>query len=172
MSNRARWREADYEVLVGKKPEIANPGANLPFAKKAWKEPARSKTMRAEVPEAELQEYLDALLEDRGIKQIRIPDGIFRWVKMNTPSKFQYWFFGLFGGWPDSLVMLPMGKYLLAVPVELKTQDKKGRMVGKLHGKQKGNARSGGWTIARSKGAIKMVIDSAEDDARKIKLFC
>jgi hypothetical protein len=168
MSNRARWTEAAYDVLVGNKPELANPGASLPLAKKCWKEPERSKSMKAEVPEDELQSYADALLEDKGLRQIRIPNGIYRWIKMNAPQGFQCWFFGLFGGWPDSLVMVPIGNYFLAVPIELKTQDKKGRAVGALHGKQKTNAIDEHWTIARSKEAFREAVERAERDAEKI----
>ena len=35
-----------------------------------------------------------------------------------------------------NLVLIPIGKCFLAMPIELKTQDRRGRAVGALHGKQ------------------------------------
>ena len=122
----------------------------MKFSKKKWGAMAVSQTMHAEIPESAIQDFTDALLALKGLKNIRITDGFFRWIKMNAPSGVQKWFFWLFGGFPDNLVLIPIGRYLLGVPIELKTQDEKGRSVGQLHGKQKKNAIWENWIIARS----------------------
>lgn len=87
---------------------------------------------------------------------------------MNAPQRVQRWFFWLFGGFPDNLVLIPFGGYMLAVPLELKTQDAKGRAVGKLHGKQKINARNENWIIARSTDQIQEAIAIAETYAKAL----
>ena len=121
-----------------------------------------------EMPESALQTYADELLELKGLKSIRIPDGMWRWIAANAPEGVKKWWRWLFGGWPDNLILIPCGKYLLAVPIELKTQDKKGRAVGALHGKQKHNAEAEKWTIARSPEAFRGAVERAEKDAEKI----
>jgi len=69
-------------------------------------------------------------------------------------------------------LLLPLGKYMLAVSIELKTEDKKGRSVGSLHGKQKHNAEEQNWIIARNQQQIMDATEQAEMDAEKIrKLF-
>jgi hypothetical protein len=168
MSNRARWDKDSFDLIVAQKPELQNPGALLPFAKKKWKEPDKSKTMKAEMPEDFLQVYADELLELKGLKSIRIPDNMWRWIAVNAPEGVKKWWRWLFGGWPDNLILIPIGKYMLAVPIELKTQDKKGRAVGALHGKQKINAKEQNWTIARSPEAFRDAVEQAESDAEKI----
>ena len=142
------------------------------FPKAKWKQQPVSKTMKAEIPEASLQIFADEYYAIKRIRSIRIPDGIFRWVKMNASAGIQKWFFGMLGGMPDNLLLLPLGKYMLAVSIELKTEDKKGRSVGSLHGKQKHNAEEQNWIIARNQQQIMDATEQAEMDAEKIrKLF-
>jgi len=138
------------------------------FSKKKWGEPAVSPTMKSEIPEQSLQAFADEYLLWKGYRNIRIPDHFFRWIKMNAPQRVQRWFFWLFGGFPDNLVLIPFGGYMLAVPLELKTQDAKGRAVGKLHGKQKINARNENWIIARSTDQIQEAIAIAETYAKAL----
>jgi hypothetical protein len=168
MSNRARWTPDAFEQLVAQNPEIKNPGSALPLAKKKWQEPDKSKTMKAEMPEASLQIYADELLEIKGLKSIRIPDGMWRWIAANAPEGVKKWWRWLFGGWPDNLILIPCGRYMLALPVELKTADKHGKAVGALHGKQRHNAEAENWTIARSPEAFRETVERAERDAEKI----
>jgi hypothetical protein len=79
-----------------------------------------------------LQKQLNDMLNAHGIWFIRIPDGIFRWMKMNAPMGVQRWFFGLFGGIPDCIPLIKVSdKYMLCCPIELKSK------TGQRHGKQK-----------------------------------
>ena len=140
--------------------------------KKKWKEPARSKTMKAEVPESALQKYADEILELKKYRSLRFPDGFLGWIKLKAPLHIKKIFFSIWGGRPDNTFMIPLGSgYYLAVPMELKTQDKKGRAVGRLHGKQINNARNEEWFIARSVDQINDVIKRAEETALKIRYF-
>jgi hypothetical protein len=139
------------------------------FPKKKWGQPIKSKTMHAEVPECSMQAFADQYLELRRIKNIRIPDRFFRWIKMNAPESIQKWFFGLFGGFPDNLILIPIGRYMIAIPIELKTQDTKSRAVGQLHGKQKHNALYEGWIIARSTRQFEDAVNEAMKDATRIR---
>jgi hypothetical protein len=139
-----------------------------PIPKKKWSEPVKSTTMKPEMPEYYLQAFADDYIYWKKYKNIRIPDSFFRWIKMNAPARVQKWFFWLFGGFPDNLILIPMGKYMLAIPMELKTQDAQGRAVGALHGKQKHNARDEHWLIARSTDQIQNIVDDAEKAMKEI----
>jgi hypothetical protein len=138
------------------------------FPKRKWIEPDVSPTMKPEMAEEFLQSFADQYLFWKKYKNIRIPDSFFRWIKMNAPARVQKWFFWLFGGFPDNLILIPIGRYMLAVPLELKTQDAQGRAVGKLHGKQKHNARDEHWIIARSTDQIQVVVAAAEAYAKAL----
>lgn len=141
------------------------------FPKRSWSEVPLSPTGHADMPESALQTFADQYLELRRLKYIRIPDEFFRWIKMHAPARVQKWFFHVFGGFPDDLILISMGKYMLAVPMELKTQDEKGRAVGRLHGRQKRNARDENWIVARSTNQIQDAIAAAEEEAKKIMVY-
>jgi hypothetical protein len=143
----------------------------LMFPKKKWSQPAESPYKKAEIPEESLQVFADEYYQIKHIRYIRIPDGIFRWIKMKASTGIQKWFFGMFKAMPDNLLLLPLGKYMLAVPIELKTQDKKGRAVGQLHGEQKHRAEEENWIIARNQQEIMTATEQAEQDAEKIKEY-
>jgi hypothetical protein len=116
------------------------------------------------IPESALQQVLDELLIYKHIRCVRIPDGIFRWVKMNTPPKFQSWFFGMFAAWPDNLLLMPTGKgYLIGYPIELK------RVSGKLHGRQKNRSKEQDWIVCRSTTEIINEVNKAETLVQSIK---
>jgi hypothetical protein len=119
------------------------------FPKKKWSQP-QGESGTVNVPESEIQAFADDLLACKPhIRNIRIPDSFFRWVKMNAPQHIQKWFCGMFAGQPDNTMLIPIGSgYSLAMEMELKTQDAKGRAVGKLHGKQKHHEKD--WRICRS----------------------
>ena len=137
------------------------------FPKKKWGNP-ESKTMKAIVPENAIQKAVDDYLNLKRLQFYRIPDGIFRWIKMKAPIGIQKWFFGMFGGKPDSTVLIPIGNGIaLALLLELKTEDKKGRAVGKLHGKQKHHEDE--WIICRNVDSAIKTIDEFEKTAEKVK---
>lgn len=141
----------------------------MKFAKRKWNEPKNSVSMVPTCPESTLQAFANEYLELRKVDYFRIEDSFFGWVKMKAPTGVQKWFCWMFGGRPDNTCSIPIGKYSLTLPLELKTEDKKGRKVGRLHGKQKTNSRRENWTIARSPEAIKKEIDNFIDDAEKLK---
>jgi hypothetical protein len=141
----------------------------MSFPKKSWGQPIESPTMKAEIPEASLQVFADEYYQIKRIRYIRIPDGIFRWIAVHASEGVKKWFRYTFKAMPDNLLLLPLGKYMLAVPIELKTQDKKGRAVGKLHGEQKHRAEEENWIIARNQQQIMDATEQAERDAEEIK---
>jgi hypothetical protein len=135
------------------------------FPKKSWSDSKKSKSMVAEMPEEAIQAAVDTYIEMRGLDCIRIPDAFFRWCKMNLPAGMQKWFFGMLGGRPDNTILIPIGRGVhLTLCLELKTQDKQGRSVGKFHGKQKRNKED--WLICRDPDsailAIKKFVEEAE----------
>ena len=82
--------------------------------------------------EAQLQGQIDDMLSALGMWFFRIPDFFFKWIKMKAPVGIQKYFFGMFGGIPDTLMFERVSeKYMLCAPVELKSAK------GALHGKQK-----------------------------------
>jgi hypothetical protein len=138
--------------------------------KKKWSQPDESKTMRAECPENLMQGAVDDYLEIKRMKCYRIPDAIFRWIKMKAPIGIQKWFFGVFGGQPDNTIIIPLGNgYAFTLLLELKTQDAKGRAIGKLHGKQKREGDD--WKICRSVDSAVAEIDKFELLAEDIKKY-
>jgi hypothetical protein len=146
----------------------------MAFPKASWFKPQKSPTMRVEASEAQLQVYANDAIILRGWSYLRFPDGFLRWMKLNTPEWIQAVFFGQIGGkMPDNLIMIPLGNgQFFAVKMELKTQDKKGREVGKLHGKQKRYAEVEEWYIVRLPEQINAVLDEVEKKVQKIKEIC
>jgi hypothetical protein len=143
-------------------------GQGMMFPKKRWSQPDESKTMVAECPESLMQGAVDEYLALKRLKYYRIPDGFFRWIKMKAPAGIQKWFFGMFGGQPDNTVIIPLGDGLaLALLLELKTQDSKGRAIGKLHGKQKWEGEE--WKVCRSVDEAIKEIDKFEKIAEEYK---
>jgi hypothetical protein len=145
----------------------------MAYPKKKWSQPERSNTMKAECSESQLQTYLNELLELKGWQYLRFPDGFLRWMKLNAPSWIQAIFFHQIGGrMPDNLILLPLKKGMfLTLKLELKTQDKKGRAVGRTHGKQKRYAEFEEWPIARSPEQINTELDKLENILQKIKII-
>lgn len=154
-------------------PKNQLPAGTMMFPKKKWGQPAPSKSMVPECSESELQGYINDLLELKRWSYLRFPDAFLSWMKLNTPSWIQKIFFGQIGGrMPDNLIFLPIGNGLfLSLKLELKTQDKKGRAVGKTHGKQKNFAEAEGWPIARSPEQINAELDRFEKIFDKVKKY-
>ena len=82
--------------------------------------------------ESELQTQLNDTLDAYRIKYIRIPDFVWYWIKRWAPLEVINALSRYFGGMPDNIALIPLGKkYSLVLSIELKA---KGR---KKHGKQK-----------------------------------
>lgn len=148
--------------------------SSFALPKKKWLNPEKSKTMKAECPEDKLQKFANEYLDTFRIKYFRISDDMWTGLKLVCTGKFIWLFkkFGdMFGGrLPDNLVYVPLGeKYWLVMPMEIKTQDKKGRAVGKLHGKQKNNAVNDNWVTVRSPEQIQEACKNLIKDSEKIK---
>jgi hypothetical protein len=138
------------------------------FQKKKWNQPEKSKTMKSECPENLIQGAVEEYLTWNKIDYIRIPDGVFKWIKLNTPKWFQLFFFKTFGGRPDLTIIKPIGNGIaVSLLMELKTQDSKGRAVGKLHGKQKHHKDE--WIICRSVDSAINEIKKFEEKVKKMK---
>jgi hypothetical protein len=154
-------------------PKNQIPAGAMMFPKRKWGQPEPSKTMKAECSESQLQGYLNDLLELKKWSYLRFPDAFLSWIKLQTPPWIQKVFFSQIGGrMPDNFIFLPIGKGLfLALKLELKTQDKKGRVVGRTHGKQKNFAEQEGWPIARSPEQINAELDRLEIIFEKTKKF-
>ena len=100
--------------------------------KRKWVEAEKKKYTSYKGPESDLQKQLNDMFDALNIWNLRFPDGFFRYIKMKAPMGIQRFFFGIFGGIPDSLPMIKVSdKYMLCCPVELKNAK------GQLHGKQK-----------------------------------
>lgn len=155
------------------KPKNQVPTGAMVFPKKSWGQPEPSKTMKAECSESQLQGYLNDLLELKKWQYLRFPDAFLAWMKMNTPAWIQKVFFGQIGGrMPDNFIYLPLGNgTFLSLKLELKTQDKQGRAVGRTHGKQKNYAEAEEWPIARSPEQINAELDRFEKIFEKVKKY-
>lgn len=140
--------------------------------KKKWLGTQKSKTMKAERPESDLQEHANRMVDHFEFKHIHWPHSFLEWMKNNAPQDVRKVFFAQVGGkMPDNIIMVPIGTGMfLAVTLELKTQDKQGRAVGTLHGKQKKYARIDGWHIARSKEQIDEIMNRITKLATGLKL--
>lgn len=158
-------RSGGYREVVARMTDTSA----MMFAKKKWSEPDESPTKRAVVPEKYLQSFADQYLALQRIRSIRVPDKLFNWINGFAPSWVKKLFNKAFGGLSDNTCLIRIAEsYSLALHLELKTEDTKGRRVGKLHGKQKPNARNQGWKIARNQNEIQAAIDKFIDDAEKL----
>lgn len=138
------------------------------FPKRKWSQPDRSKNMVAECPEDLMQQAVDEYLELKRIDYIRIPDSFFSWIARNAPEHIKIFFRKIFGGRPDNTCLIPLGDGLaLALLLELKTRDAKGRAVGRTHGKQKREEEY--WKICRSVDEAMAEIDRFEKIAEMYK---
>lgn len=113
--------------------------------------------------ESDLQKFVEDYLDYKGLKYIRIPDSFFRFVNYRLPIAHKIWFNGMFGGFPDVLVLLPAGEYPLALCLELKSAK------GRLHGKQIANAKRYNWKVARTPEEAMCAIDAAERAAEALQ---
>ena len=139
--------------------------------KKTWGKP-RSKTNKAQYPEAVLQKAVNEWLELKKIRYLRFPDWFLTWMRLNTPRHVGAEFFRVWSGMPDNIPLIKITDGIsLAVWIELKTEDKKGREVGRLHGKQKNKSKEDGWFVCRNLKSFESVMEKTTKIAEKIKHF-
>lgn len=132
---------------------------NLSKQSQVGKYGKKKKYKKPKTPESELQAFADEYLKIKGIDYIRIPDSIFTVLAVKAP----FFMKGL-GGHADNICFIPIADdYCISLHLELKTK------TGKLHGKQKANAKKLNWKIARSTKEIQDIIDKFEQDVEKIK---
>lgn len=128
---------------------------------------------KAAVPESVLQEYMDFQILANDLSTVRIPDWFWKFVKGPMSEKFPKMasaIGGLFGGRPDNLVLAHVGDGLyVGMNIELKTEDKKGRPVGKLHGKQVKNSKDEKWVVLRNEKEISKTIARIKEIADELR---
>jgi hypothetical protein len=153
----------EYLEMVKKNP--------LMIPKRSKLLPPKSKTMKAVCPESELQKAANQLIELYKWDYIRFDDWFMTWMRMNAPPHVQKHFFSQIGGkMPDNFVRVTLGKgFFLGCAIELKTEDKKGRAVGQLHGKQKRYALAEEWQIARNTKQIETILELIKEKVTLVK---
>lgn len=146
----------------------------LMIPKRSKLQPSKSKTMKAECPESDLQKAANQFItEIYKWDYIRFDDWFMTWMRMNAPPHAQKHFFSQVGGkMPDNFILCDLGKgFFLGCKMELKTQDKKGRAVGQLHGKQKRYALAEEWQIARNTKQIEVILELIKEKVTLVKTF-
>ena len=144
----------------------------MKYAKKKWSEPKKSPAKKSVVAEKFLQSFADDYLKIHRIRFFRIEDNFFKWVNgsPSVPRWVKAFVNGMFGGYPDNTCFIRINdRYSLTLNLELKTEDSKGRAVGSLHGKQKANAKSQGWIVARNNNSIQEAVDKFTEHAQMFK---
>lgn len=165
-------------LLKGKKKEVEKPTnqmdreeCKMAFPKSKWFQPAESPSTKAEIPENLLQDYANEAITLKSWTYIRFHTALLGWIKNNpaVPQWVRKCFFSQVAGkLPDNLIMAQVAPGMfLACKMELKTQDSKGRAVGKTHGKQKHYAEAEEWYIARSPEQINKVLEEIQKAVTK-----
>lgn len=153
----------EYRELIAKNPKMIPKKSNL--------NPPKSKTMKSLVSEDMLQKATNDLIELKRWWFIRFENWFLRWMRHEVPVQYSKHFFGQVAGkFPDNLIMVELGHGMfLGVKLELKTEDAKGRAVGKLHGKQKNHAEKEGWYIARNTKQVEAILEEIETVSEKVR---
>jgi hypothetical protein len=73
------------EISVEEYRKMVENGA-IKFPKKSKMQPGKSKTMKAEVPEASLQKYANDAIELKRWDYIRFDNWFMTWMKLNAPA--------------------------------------------------------------------------------------
>jgi len=124
----------------------------------------RGKRQVLKTPEAALQAFADEYLAWARIKCFRIPDGFFSWLRAVASAQMFKAFCHIFGGQADNTCFIPISdKYSLALHLELKSN------VGRLHGRQKIEAKQLPWKIARTPEEVVAIVAAFQQDAEKLK---
>ncbi len=152
----------DYRKMTEKNPSM--------IPKKSMLQPPKSKTMKAVVSEDCLQKAVNDLIALKKWWFIRFENWFMHWMRQQEP-KYQKHFFGQVAGkFPDNLIMIELGRGMfLGVKLELKTEDAKGRAVGKLHGKQKSYAEKEGWFVCRNTKEVEAVLEKIGLISEKVR---
>ena len=153
----------EYREMIAKNPKMIPKKSNL--------NPPKSKTMKSMVSEDMLQKATNDLIELKRWWFIRFENWFLRWMRHEAPVQYSKHFFGQVAGkFPDNLIMVELGHGMfLGVKLELKTEDAKGRAVGKLHGKQKNYAEKEGWFIARNTREVERILSKIECVSDELK---
>ncbi|MBP7563012.1 MAG: hypothetical protein KA886_04415 [Candidatus Cloacimonetes bacterium] len=160
--NKNEMSVEEYQKMISENPKM--------IPKKSMLQPGKSKTMRSLVSEDMLQKATNDLIELKRWWFIRFENWFMYWMRQQEP-KYQKHFFGQVAGkMPDNLIMVELGHGMfLGVKLELKTEDAKGRAVGKLHGKQKNHAEKEGWYIARNTKQVEAILEEIETVSEKVR---
>lgn len=130
------------------------------FPNKKWSAAKRVKS----VPEASIQSFVDDYLSALQIENIRIPDALWRLIHATGNPGVIAQLRKAIGGISDNTCMIPISEdYSLCLHLELKSA------TGKLHGKQKINAKKLPWKIARSPEEAKKFIDEFKRKSGEIR---
>jgi hypothetical protein len=168
------------QLLKGNKKEVLKPQnqmtkeeCKMAFPKSKWFQPQESPITKAEIPENLLQDYANQAITLRGWNYIRFHTALLGWIK-NSPTVPQWvrkcFFSQVAGKLPDNLIMVQVAPGMfLAVKMELKTQDSKGRAIGKTRGKQKHYAESEEWYICRSPDKINEALEKISKSSEMVK---
>ena len=134
----------------------------------AFPKPTRKKRVakrygvaKEEILQAEANEYLDST----GIKYLRIPNEVLKYVTGGrVEGWFREWFLANLAAVPDNTIQMPIGNGMfLGVQVELKSKK------GKLHGQQKNNAEAEKWFVVRTMDELKSVVERSATIVTKMK---
>ncbi len=123
---------------------------------------ARVRRGKAKTQESELQDFTNALLDTMGLVYLRLSSSALRAIFSNPaiPVYVKKHISDNLGGWPDNLVMYPLGNGInLVLGLELKTE------TGTLRASQKRRARDISIVVARTK-------DEIEQRIKGFKVIC
>ena len=73
--------------------------------------------------EDNLQTYAEKFCKEQNIQYVRIPDKFFNWINKALPTGIRCWLYSIFGAVPDMVVFVPVGRYCIAVNIELKRKN-------------------------------------------------
>lgn len=104
--------------------------------------------------EDNLLEYAESFCKKKQIQYYRIPDKFFHWINKAVPEGIRCWLYKIFGSQPDLIVFAPIGKYCIAVNIELK------RKYSYLRKGQKDASKKLPWLTVKSIEEFENVIDN------------
>jgi hypothetical protein len=132
--------------------------SGLKFGKKADAEIEKSDLV---IPEADLQEYANDLLDSKGIQYIRFENGFLGWMRRCAPARWASYFFKVWSGQPDNICFIKLDNgFSMCLRMELKKEK-----TGRLHGKQIFRCTDEGWVVCSTIEQINEAIDRFEREA-------
>jgi hypothetical protein len=125
---------------------------------------ARQKYRKPKTPESTLQSFTDDYLSALKIKYTRIPEGFWSFLHaVAHGTAFLAAFRKSFGGQPDNQCFIPVSnKYSLTLSLELKSAS------GRLHGRQKAEAKRLPWQIARTPEEVRKIVSDFQKEAKRV----